>query len=212
MEFEDSRNALFTEPNAYIQKCNFDCDEKTKKVIFQEPYDRLPTFYLDNNFKKGNCNCVPKPKQKEGKPSCNNPFPFDIKNLLPLLSNLTGGSGGLSNLLSNLGSNGGLGNLASLLGALNNSNSQSSQNASANSQNFANPNNNPNTFQNSQNETSPSGEFNLGNIVNTLNGSGIGLNTILDLFKNFTNSKTTIANVKPMKSSDIIIKDYKRID
>lgn len=62
MEFEDSRNALFCDPNAYIQ--NFNITEKCepKKVVFQEPYEQLPSFYINNDFRKHNCNCVPKSK------------------------------------------------------------------------------------------------------------------------------------------------------
>ncbi len=101
MEYEDSRYALFTEPNAYIQK--FDNTEKkeTKKIVFQEPYENVPNFYIDNGFKKGDCDCVNKPKEDK-KPS--NPFPFDFKNLLPLLTGL-GKGGGLNNLISMLNSN-----------------------------------------------------------------------------------------------------------
>ena len=59
MEFGDSRNALFTEPNAYIQKFNADCKEKEiKKIVFQEPYETLPNFYINNNFIKHKCDCV----------------------------------------------------------------------------------------------------------------------------------------------------------
>ena len=61
MEFEDSRLALFPEPNAYIQKFNKDCKEKgIKKVVFQEPYETLPNFYINNNFTKHGCDCVAK--------------------------------------------------------------------------------------------------------------------------------------------------------
>jgi len=56
MEFEDSRFALFPEPNAYIQ--NFNKPQKeTKKIVFAEPYETLPQFYINNNFQKHNCNC-----------------------------------------------------------------------------------------------------------------------------------------------------------
>lgn len=58
MEFEDSRNALFCDPNAYIQKIEKRDKCEPRKVVFQEPYDNLPNFYINNNFKKGDCNCI----------------------------------------------------------------------------------------------------------------------------------------------------------
>ena len=97
---EDSRTALFVEPNAYIQ--NYNKKENSKKVIFQEPYDCLPNYYIDNNFKKHNCDCVKK-KQENHKEHCqhgNSGFSFDIKNLLPLLGSFGKGGGNLSNILS----------------------------------------------------------------------------------------------------------------
>ena len=102
MVVEDSRSALFVEPGAYIyshQKTNKDNKEKKgiKKVVFQEPYDCLPNFYFNNNFKKGNCDCVPKPKPKqEMKQSC---LPFDFKSLAPLLGSFNKGAD-LGNILS----------------------------------------------------------------------------------------------------------------
>jgi hypothetical protein len=60
MELEDSRNALFWDPNAYIQ--NFGKidhkESEIKKVVFQEPYETLPNFYVNNNFIKHNCECA----------------------------------------------------------------------------------------------------------------------------------------------------------
>ena len=60
MEKEDSRFALFTEPNAYVQNynnANCDCkkEKERKKIVFQEPYETLPNFYVNNNFTKHNC-------------------------------------------------------------------------------------------------------------------------------------------------------------
>lgn len=108
MKFEDSRDALFPEPNAYIQNFGPRENQKDKshpkKIIFQEPYENMPNFYIDNNFKKGNCDCIPKPNTPNDKcdpPKNNSPFPFDLKNILPLLSSL-GKGGGLSNILSGL--------------------------------------------------------------------------------------------------------------
>lgn len=114
MEFEDSRFALFPEPNAYIQKCNKDICEP-KKVVFQEPYESMPAFYINNNFKKGNCDCVPKPKKNDNchnnKCNCNTKkdnknSSFDLKNLLPLLGMFNkGGGADLSSLVGMLNNN-----------------------------------------------------------------------------------------------------------
>lgn len=186
MDFGDNTNALFPEPNAYIQNFN-NSEIEQKKVVFQEPYDRLPTFYIDNDFRKGDCDCIPKPKKNDNQPHYQNPFPFDLKNLLPLLSSLGGNSGGgLSNILSSL-SNGGLSNLTSLFSGNSQSNAQSK-------------NNQTETYDNSPN-------FN--NILSSLGGNGLG--NILDLLKNFSNNSQK-SKAKTIKSSDIIIKDYKRID
>lgn len=60
MEFEDSRLALFSEPNAFIQNFNNpkQKEKEIKKIVFQEPYETLPNFYINNNFTKHNCDCV----------------------------------------------------------------------------------------------------------------------------------------------------------
>lgn len=109
MDFEDSRNAIFCDPHAYIQGCE---KKQIKKVVFAEPYDCLPTFYVDNDFKKHNCNCVPKPPKPcppPPKPCAPNlPFNFDLKTIMPLLAGMLGKSGGsadFSKLLNNLPSN-----------------------------------------------------------------------------------------------------------
>jgi len=111
MEFEDSRNALFCEPNAYIQNHN---KKEQKKVVFSEPYECLPSYYANNNFKKVNCNCVSKPKPKHNEcgceKSCNHTNTklggFDFKSLVPILGLLGGGGGvDLSKITSILGGN-----------------------------------------------------------------------------------------------------------
>ena len=123
---EDSKNALFVEPNAYINyyKHKEKCDVKPiKKVVFSEPYDCMPTFYINNNFEKGGCECVPNKKNKDcnnrnncnfhdvdcncnKNNQCNNKpnFSFDIKNLMPILNSFNkGGVGGLDlNSISSL--------------------------------------------------------------------------------------------------------------
>lgn len=60
MELEDSRNALYCDPNAFIQRIEKKEDCKRKKIVFQEPYESLPAFYINNNFQKHDCACVPK--------------------------------------------------------------------------------------------------------------------------------------------------------
>lgn len=109
MEFEDSRNAIFCDPHAFIQGCE---KKQIKKVVFAEPYDCLPNFYIDNDFKKHNCDCVPKspkppcpPPPKPCSPGL--PFNFDFKTLMPLLAGLLGKNGNddIAKLLGNLPSN-----------------------------------------------------------------------------------------------------------
>lgn len=112
MEFEDSRNALFTEPNAYIQNnisLQTEQIKKPKKIIFQEPYDCLPNYYLNNGFRKNEESKrkqLPIREEKTVEKSTNLPG-FDFKNLLPMLGVLGGGStSGLAGLLSSVMSEG----------------------------------------------------------------------------------------------------------
>lgn len=98
MNNENNVNALFVEPNAYISGCVKPKNE-TKKVVFQQPYESVPNFFINNGFKKKNCNCVPCEKKKEthekqhccseqhknqscSSGNCGN---FNFKSLLPLL-------------------------------------------------------------------------------------------------------------------------------
>ncbi len=105
---EDSRNALFVEPNAYIQRV-----EKKKKspskIIFQEPYESVPTHYINNGFKKGECDCVHKEKAKQKNQG------FDIGSLMPILGLFGGEMSGLTNLLQGIGSGGGMQNIISTI-------------------------------------------------------------------------------------------------
>lgn len=121
---EDSKNALFVEPNAYIYKFNNESNKKIKKVVFREPYENAPNFYFDNHFHKGNCDCVPNKNEKDCNKydkcnshhdcNCNqnkSNFGFDIKSLMPILNSFNkGGMSGLDiNSLSSLfGLGGGL--------------------------------------------------------------------------------------------------------
>lgn len=114
MEFETNLNVPYSDPNAYVQNGKTQSNE-IKKVVFQQPYECVPPYYVNNNFKKHNCDCV-----NSKRPNCdcdkaenqkcehrnkpNFPFPFDIKNLLPLISNLGAtNNGGIGNILSILG-------------------------------------------------------------------------------------------------------------
>ncbi len=140
---EDSTKALFAEPNAYIQNYRVEKNEKKReKIVFQEPYETLPNYYMNNGFKKGDCDCETKPKpnpKPNNKPNSPFPFSFDFKNLMPLLggflkngnlsnivSMLTGkgeksnGNFNLSQLLSGLGGDG-LSNIFNLFKGSNNS-------------------------------------------------------------------------------------------
>ncbi len=58
MDFEDNLNSLYCDPNAYIQR--FEKNKETKKIVFQEPYECLPSYYINNDLKKHNCDCVAK--------------------------------------------------------------------------------------------------------------------------------------------------------
>lgn len=134
---EDSKNALFVEPNAYINKFNRfeNCEIKPiKKVVFSEPYDCMPNYYFNNHFEKGDCNCVPNKKSKDyhnhnqdKKFNCNtenydcncnqnskcnnatnkNNLNFNLQSLMPLLSGFNKGGGLDFNSISSLFNSGG---------------------------------------------------------------------------------------------------------
>ena len=134
MNNENSVNALFVEPNAYISSC-VKPKHETKKVVFQQPYESAPTFYINNGFQKHDCQCVPKDKKKDtpSNSTCDcskhNPRPnqcnvggFNIQKLLPLLGLFNSNKGGmdLTKLTSilNIGQNGGDGGMLSLISSL----------------------------------------------------------------------------------------------
>lgn len=104
MEFEDSRNALFVEPNAYILKDKKE-SKGIKKIVFSEPYESVPNYYINNDFEKRNCKC-----DKKDKPNflqnnnCNAPN-FDIKNILPLLAGFLRNGFDVNKVVSMLGNN-----------------------------------------------------------------------------------------------------------
>ncbi len=181
MDFEDSRNALFPEPNAYIQRCDRD-ECHPKKVVFQEPYENLPRFYIDNDFKKGHCDCVPKKKPHDNHhehdnctpppaPHGNNAPQFDFKSMMPLLSGLMGkGGGNMSSLMS--------------MFTQNNSNANSTG-------------------------------FDMSNIISTVASNPSMMSGIMNMFKGgglggLFNKKSS-PKVE-MKSTDICIKNYTRVD
>ncbi len=72
MENEDSRNALYCDPNAYIQRFEKKEKHKPRKVVFQEPYEQLPNFYINNNFTKHNCDCVSNNQNYNNNSNANN--------------------------------------------------------------------------------------------------------------------------------------------
>ena len=198
MEFEDSRNALFVEPNAYIQ--NFNGQERknneTKKIVFQEPYECLPNHYLNNNFTKHGCECITKHgnnahdkqdcncnNKHKNENQCDNNccdknnnhndkkngfFGFDLKKLMPLLS-----------LLGN-GGNSGLGQIASLL------------------------NNSESDLKNS----------NPMNLISSLMSNKDAMSGILNLFKggglNFSGKSKP--SKKEIRTTDFQIKNYTRVE
>ena len=66
MDYEDSRLALFPEPNAFVQNYDkVDKNKEIKKIVFQEPYETLPNFYINNNFTKNNCDCAKRPNSHD---------------------------------------------------------------------------------------------------------------------------------------------------
>lgn len=221
MSFKDNSGLLYADPNAYIQRC--ECGER-KKVVFSEPYETMPNFYLNNNFKRGDCSCnngkhpLFKDKgcsvynnfnnekchdcadgscpanqmnnhEQENQPQNNNqnsnsPFSsFNLKSLLPLLGGLSGGGSGLGNIMSMLG------------GVKEKSNTSSGADLGGILKNL-------------------SVNGGLQNLINMFtssgsNGSGGGLGNLFGLFNK--SKQTTNTNNHP-KTSDICIKDFKRVE
>lgn len=106
MEFEDSRNALFVEPNAYIQHFDNNTPQKfNAKKVFSEPYEGTPSY----SQKKDN-----QPMQQVNQPHKSLFDGFDFKSLLPLLGALGGTNNGLGSIVSKLATGEGF-NLSSIL-------------------------------------------------------------------------------------------------
>lgn len=107
---EDSRNALFVEPGAYVQHHTRPGEEK-KKIIFQEPYESIPRYYPKQELKPtGDCGCI----HKKGHKTEQKKTFFDIKSLMPLLGALGQSGGGfnsVTNILSCLSRGDGGGNI-----------------------------------------------------------------------------------------------------
>ena len=199
MEYEDSRFALFPEPNANIQRFEKRAKE-TKKIIFQEPYETLPNYYINNNFTKHDCDCVSNQKRNfdynskqhrdcncdhdknsnnQSNHDCNcnqnssnnqNGFGFDIKNLLPLLGLFNKGGGA---------------DLSSLVGMLNNANNSQKGN-----------NSNPMS------------------LISSILSNKDAMSGILNMFKsgglNLFGKKQTAK--KELKTTDYEIKNYTRVE
>ena len=190
---EDSRNALFVEPNAYIQKYESKEKNNPQKIVFQEPYECLPNYYLNNNFKKGSCDCVLKNQNDKHKSNlnnhdcncnrinhqdnnCNNDnkarqsgLGFDLKNLMPLFSLFNKGGGA---------------NFGQLVGLLNNGNSRSGG--------MSNPMSLISGLLSNQDAMS--------GILNIFKGGGLNL---------FTKKQST---KKEIKTTDFEIKNYTRVE
>lgn len=202
-------------PPQHKQNCNngqYNCQKPPQKVVFSEPYESVPNFYLNNNFKKGNCDCIPKPKPKCPPPKP--PFSFDLKNILPLLSGLfKGGSGA-----------GGIGNILSIL----------NQNSSGEQGGVQSGGWQSGGAQGSgwQSGGTQGGSLDFSSILKTLSNTG-GLDGILNLFKPktknektksglsktnssnsnfFKNNNSNLSENDTNKSSDFVIKNYSRVE
>lgn len=106
MKIEDNAEALYCDPNAYIHRERKE-KKPPKKVVFSEPYECMPSYYVDNNFKKANCDCVKNNKSNNNQQN-NAPQKggFNFQSLLPLLSIIgKGGGADLSQITSMLGKN-----------------------------------------------------------------------------------------------------------
>ncbi len=181
MNFEDSRNALYVDPNAYIQKFEKSEKKQPKKVVFSEPYECMPSYYIDNDFRKGNCDCIPRPLKPHEhhcdkceksnnnniSPRKSNGFNFDLKSLLPLLN------------VFNKGNGMDFGQIANLL------NINKAENNNSNPMNLI--------------SSLLSNKDALAGILNMFKGGGLNL---------FNKSKPT---KKEIKSSDFEIKNYTRV-
>ena len=112
MEFEDSRNAFYIDPNAYI--CKPKKKENCKKIVFAEPYENVPNFYINNDFKKSEkccCNSCAKPNSRLDNNNENKAKPqnflsgLNLQNLTPILSMFGGGGVDLSKISGIVGNN-----------------------------------------------------------------------------------------------------------
>lgn len=106
----NNQSELTEKSNACVinfQTINMQKVKPIQKIVFSEPYDCMPKFIIDNALKKGDCKCLPKPKEKPKKCAgqMGGNFNFDIKKFLPLLIKFMGGSSNsndISSLLSNM--------------------------------------------------------------------------------------------------------------
>lgn len=119
MEYEDSRNALFVEPNAYIQ--HYDDKKKEqgiKKIIFSEPYESAPPMYYNSNHQnsgggvesRGQTNSNFQNNQSQNNSNFSQPQNnfrqmFDFKNIMSLLGALGKGKSDLGGMMKLLGGN-----------------------------------------------------------------------------------------------------------
>ncbi len=202
--------------NSGQQNCHngqYHCQKPPQKVVFSEPYESVPNFYLNNNFKKGNCDCIPKPKPKCPPPKP--PFSFDLKNILPLLSGLfKGGSGA-----------GGIGNILSMLNQ--NSSGEQGDGEQSGDEKSSGWQNGVAQGGGWQSGVAQGGNLDFSTLIKNLSNSG-GLDGILNLFKpkkkdnksnmksslfkNYNNNTTSNEQIDPNKSADFVIKNYSRVE
>ena len=127
---KENVDALYCDPNAFIKK-EKENSKKISRVVFSEPYDCLPNYYVNYGFKKGNCECLPKRKDDKceqkglhkNKCECGNVNPFSsllggLTNFLPML--LNGGNEGIAKIFSSLSAGSGNSSMNGLFSALNN--------------------------------------------------------------------------------------------
>ncbi len=222
IDFKDNSNNIYIDPNAYIQQ--YIPKKATKKVVFQEPYENLPNFYINNNFVSNGCNCKDNKKcppktglnfsnnckrssfcnENEGMAQYsdmpNQNFNNTNKNQTNInqqkeKQNVSNAQFSLKNLFSFFGGNEFSG-ITNLLSLFGNS-SHNSNNSGFNTGGLANILNN---FMSNKDLQSLIGGF-------AQNGANIG-----NLFDIFKKKSATNNNIKTPKSSDICIKDYVRVD
>ena len=98
---EDSRNALFVEPGAYIMR--YEKSDKTpKKIIFQEPYESMPSYRMHEISHRAT-----RSEDRSNTHESKNASPFNLSALSPILSMFGGGGlGNVGDIMSSLNGGG----------------------------------------------------------------------------------------------------------